>query len=153
MRFEHSFFWLYNRYKLERQQANQLVDEPLEPRYLLAGRGHAIEHRDVHGVFHEVARVTRVRVLPTSRREVLATEHEGRDRLIRAEAAVDGRCCQPALLPGGALRHVVQVQLADDSLHAVRIALRQKIFEIVKRFDRAKLPCRRDVHDDRLVIA
>jgi hypothetical protein len=30
-------------------------------------------------------------------------------------------------LPGGALLHNIQVQLADDSFHAVRIALREKI--------------------------
>jgi len=54
---------------------------------------------------------------------------------------------------GSTLLQNVQLQLADDSLHAVRIAFRQKIFEIGKGLDRAKLPRRRDVDDDRLVIA
>jgi hypothetical protein len=48
-------------------------------------------------------------------------------------------------LPGGALLHNIQVQLADDSFHAVRIALREKILEIVRVLDRVKSPCRRDV--------
>ena len=47
----------------------------------------------------------------------------------------------------------IQVEFTDDSLHAVRIAFRQKIFEIGKGLNRAKLPRRRDVHNDRLVIA
>jgi hypothetical protein len=45
------------------------------------------------------------------------------------------------------------MQLADDSLHAVRITLREKVPEIVRGPDGPKLLRRRDVDDDRLVIA
>jgi hypothetical protein len=38
--------------------------------------------------------------------------------------------CQHALLPGDALLCDVQMQFVDDSLHAVRIALREKPLEI-----------------------
>ena len=56
-------------------------------------------------------------------------------------------------LARGSVLTKVRMQLADDSFHAVRIAFRQKVLEIVEGFDRSKLPCRRDVDDDRLVIA
>jgi hypothetical protein len=45
------------------------------------------------------------------------------------------------------------VQLADDSLHAVRIALREKISEIVEGLDGSKLLRGRDMHNHWFVIA
>ena len=72
--------------------------------------------------------------------------------MIRAGQHYTSRSCQPTLLPGGGLLHVVQVQLADDSLHAVLIALREKTFEIFEGLDGAKLLRWRDVHNHRFVI-
>lgn len=47
-------------------------------------------------------------------------------------------------LAGGSLLHSVQVQLADDRSGS---PCARRIVEIVKGFDRAKLRCRRNVHD------
>jgi cytokinin dehydrogenase 1-like protein len=56
-------------------------------------------------------------------------------------------------LPSGPVLNNLEVQLADDSLNAVGIALREKIPEVIRGPDRSKLPRRRNVNDDRLVIA
>lgn len=47
----------------------------------------------------------------------------------------------------------IQVQLADDSLHAFRFALREKTSEIFEGLDGVKLLRWRDVHNHRFVIA
>jgi hypothetical protein len=69
-------------------------------------------------------------------------------RSVSSDQQRTGRC-----LPGGAVLRLAQTQLADDSLHTVRIALREKPLEIFKGLDCAKFPGWRDVDDNRLVIA
>ena len=102
-------------------------------------------------------------IMPVGRSEVLTTEHDedwGFDALVFEGLRDSNGCqlhqerfCRPALSPGCMLLRNVQVQLADDSLHAVRITLREKTLQIVEGLDRAKLLRWRDVYDHRFMFA